>query len=430
MSFEPSKAAESYPETGQQNLRKSCAAASWSEVFGWSSSPSTAAPSTAEPSYAPTTLKPTSEPTSPLPDATYAPTREPTEVPPTPQPTVISTYAPTEAETAPAEVATFNCTAFDGALLRIEDRDLTLLMQDGSFEVVWELPGDDDVKGVALHTESSEEDDADEDAAARLYGAFDGELCEFDAERKRCLGSLAFEPDAATIVDWTYYYGKDLGTEDGKLAFVEDVDDDEPDFSDAYDIPMAHFNGTLRSFVLLREAEDGDEDVDEDHTQLGSGDEGEYLVGVSDDGKVVVIEEVQESEVLGDKRIQVSIFMSPLNVHVQWAPMAGKVTHANYHPGKYLVAWHPKSSTENERTTLVIEGSRGPVLFRQIAGAVARRIRWYIQPEQQVELGEEVGFIKFGSRIDVFLPLDADIHVDLDQKVKGRETILATLPKG
>ena len=148
------------------------------------------------------------------------------------------------------------------------------------------------------------------------------------------------------------------------------------------------------------------------------------------DGKVVVIEEVQELEVLGDKRIQVSIFMSPLNVHVQWAPMAGKVTHANYHPGKYLVAWHPKSSTENERTTLVIEGSRGPVLFRQIAGAVARRIRWYIQPEQQVELGEEVGFIKFGSRIDVFLPLDADIHVDLDQKVKGRETILATLPKG
>ena len=95
-------------------------------------------------------------------------------------------------------------------------------MEDGSFEVVWELPGD--ATGVALHTESDEED-----AETRLYGAFDGELCEFDAERKRCLGSLEFEPDAATIVDWTYYYGKDLGTEDGKLAFVEDVDDD-PDF--------------------------------------------------------------------------------------------------------------------------------------------------------------------------------------------------------
>ena len=155
-------------------------------------------------------------------------------------------------------------------------------------------------------------------------------------------------------------------------------------------------------------------------------DEGQILC--PSDGKVVVIEEVEEPEVFGDKRIQVSIFMSPLNVHAQWAPMAGEVTHANYHPGKYLVAWHPKSSTENERTTLVIKGSRGPVLFRQIAGAVARRIRWYIEPGQQVELGEEVGFIKFGSRIDVFLPLGSDIHVGLDQKVKGRETILATLP--
>ena len=146
------------------------------------------------------------------------------------------------------------------------------------------------------------------------------------------------------------------------------------------------------------------------------------------DGKVVVIEEVDEPEVFGDKRIQVSIFMSPLNVHAQWAPMAGEVTHANYHPGKYLVAWHPKSSTENERTTLVINGDRGPVLFRQIAGAVARRIRWYIQPGQRVELGEEVGFIKFGSRIDVFLPLGSEIHVGLEEKVKGRETVLATLP--
>lgn len=147
------------------------------------------------------------------------------------------------------------------------------------------------------------------------------------------------------------------------------------------------------------------------------------------DGKVVVIEEVDEPEVFGDKRIQVSIFMSPLNVHAQWAPMAGEVTHANYHPGKYLVAWHPKSSTENERTTLVINGDRGPVLFRQIAGAVARRIRWYIKPGQRVELGEEVGFIKFGSRIDVFLPLGSKVHVGLEEKVKGRETVLATLPE-
>ena len=133
-------------------------------------------------------------------------------------------------------------------------------------------------------------DDADEDAETRIYGAFGDKLCEFDEEAKRCLdGTLEFEPDAATIVDWTYYYGKDLGTEDGKLAFVEDVDDDEPDFSDAYDIPMAHFNGTLRSFVLLREDEDTEEDVDEDSTLIGVGDDGEYLVGVSDDGKVVVI---------------------------------------------------------------------------------------------------------------------------------------------
>ena len=146
------------------------------------------------------------------------------------------------------------------------------------------------------------------------------------------------------------------------------------------------------------------------------------------DGKVVVIEEVEEPEVFGDKRIQVSIFMSPLNVHAQWAPMAGEVTHANYHPGKYLVAWHPKSSTENERTTLVINGARGPVLFRQIAGAVARRIRWYIEPGQQVELVKRWGSSNLVLRIDVFCLLGSDIHVGLEQKVKGRETVLATLP--
>ena len=154
--------------------------------------------------------------------------------------------------------------------------------------------------------------------------------------------------------------------------------------------------------------------------------EGEVLC--PSDGKVVVIEEVEEPEVFGDKRIQVSIFMSPLNVHAQWSPIAGEVSHTKYHPGKYLVAWHPKSSTENERTTLVIQGERGSVLFRQIAGAVARRIRWYIQPGQRVDIGEEVGFIKFGSRIDVFLPLGSNVHVELGQKAKGRETVLATLP--
>jgi phosphatidylserine decarboxylase len=145
------------------------------------------------------------------------------------------------------------------------------------------------------------------------------------------------------------------------------------------------------------------------------------------DGKVVVIEKVTEPEYFKDERIQVSIFMSPLNVHCQWTPMAGIVKYAKYHAGKYLVAWHPKSSTENERTTFVVESAQGEVLFRQIAGAVARRIRYYIKPGQALVKGEEVGFIKFGSRIDVYLPLDADIHIGIDEKVTGRETVIATL---
>ena len=145
------------------------------------------------------------------------------------------------------------------------------------------------------------------------------------------------------------------------------------------------------------------------------------------DGKVVVIEKVNESEYFKDERIQVSVFMSPLNVHCQWTPMAGLVKYAKYHTGKYLVAWHPKSSLENERTTLVIEGERGEVFFRQIAGAVARRIRYYIKPGQVLTRGQEVGFIKFGSRIDIFLPLNANIQVNLDDNVTGRETIIATL---
>jgi phosphatidylserine decarboxylase len=145
------------------------------------------------------------------------------------------------------------------------------------------------------------------------------------------------------------------------------------------------------------------------------------------DGKVVVIEVVEEPEWFKDKRLQVSIFMSPLNVHAQWAPVPGKVLAARHHPGAYLVAWHPKSSTDNERTTHVIEGPRGPVLFRQVAGALARRICWYLEENQQISQGEEVGFIKFGSRVDVYLPLDAQVEVSIGQTVRGRETVLARL---
>jgi phosphatidylserine decarboxylase len=145
------------------------------------------------------------------------------------------------------------------------------------------------------------------------------------------------------------------------------------------------------------------------------------------DGKVVVVEVVEETEWFKDKRIQVSIFMSPLNVHAQWAPVSGKVLASRYHPGKFLVAWHPKSSTENERTTHVIEGPRGPVMFRQIAGALARRICWYMEEGMELPEGEEVGFIKFGSRIDVFLPLDAEVCVEIGAVVRGRETVLARM---
>lgn len=147
------------------------------------------------------------------------------------------------------------------------------------------------------------------------------------------------------------------------------------------------------------------------------------------DGKVVVIERVSEHEYFKDERIQVSIFMSPLNVHVQWTPIPGEVTYTAYHPGLYLVAWDPKSSTDNERTTLVIKGEQHEVLFRQIAGAVARRIKYYLTQGQKVEHGQECGFIKFGSRVDVFLPVDAEVCVELGQKVSGRETLLARLPK-
>jgi len=155
---------------------------------------------------------------------------------------------------------------------------------------------------------------------------------------------------------------------------------------------------------------------------------GNNLVICPADGKVVVIEETEETEYLKDKRIQVSVFMSPVNVHINRNPVSGVVKFFKYHPGKYLVAWHPKSSTENERTTTVVEHESGAqVLFRQIAGALARRIVWYIKEGDQVKQAEEFGFIKFGSRVDVFLPVGTKINVELNQVVKGGITVLAEL---
>jgi phosphatidylserine decarboxylase len=144
------------------------------------------------------------------------------------------------------------------------------------------------------------------------------------------------------------------------------------------------------------------------------------------DGKVVVIEEVFEPEYFKDKRLQVSIFMSPINVHVTRYAISGKVNFSKYHPGKYLVAWHPKASTENERTTIVIENKVfGEILYRQIAGALARRIVNYAEEGTLVIQGEDAGFIKFGSRVDLFLPLGTKINVTLNQKAVGGKTIIA-----
>jgi phosphatidylserine decarboxylase len=146
------------------------------------------------------------------------------------------------------------------------------------------------------------------------------------------------------------------------------------------------------------------------------------------DGKVVVIEEVYEKEYFNDKRLQVSVFMSPLNVHVTRYPLGGKVLFSKYHPGKYLVAWHPKSSEENERTTIVVENETyGKVLYRQIAGAMAKRIVNYAKEGDLAEQGSDSGFIKFGSRVDLFLPLDTNIKIQLNQKVKGGITVIAEL---
>lgn len=146
------------------------------------------------------------------------------------------------------------------------------------------------------------------------------------------------------------------------------------------------------------------------------------------DGKVVVIEETVETEFFKDKRIQVSVFMSPINVHINRNPISGMVKYFKYHPGKFLFAWDPKSSTDNERTTTVVEHKNGvQILYRQIAGALARRIVWYSKEGDQVEQSQEFGFIKFGSRVDLYLPIGTQIKVNLNEDVKGGVTVLATL---
>lgn len=152
-----------------------------------------------------------------------------------------------------------------------------------------------------------------------------------------------------------------------------------------------------------------------------------HIVYAPADGRVCVIEAVEEAEYFNEKRLQVSIFMSPLNVHVNRNPVSGVVNYFRYHPGKYLVAWHPKSSTENERTTIVYDLGGAEILMRQIAGAVAKRIKWYVEEGQEVEQGRDMGFIKFGSRVDLFLPLDAKIEVVMNQQVKGNKTVIARL---
>jgi phosphatidylserine decarboxylase len=146
------------------------------------------------------------------------------------------------------------------------------------------------------------------------------------------------------------------------------------------------------------------------------------------DGKVVVIEETDEAEYLNQRRRQVSIFMSPVNVHVNRMPVAGTISYYKYHTGKYLVAWHPKSSTENERTTVVVKMKNGvEILFRQVAGALARRIKCYVKENQSFQQGEEFGFIKFGSRVDIYLPLDAKVVVKIGEVTKGGRTVIAEL---
>jgi phosphatidylserine decarboxylase len=150
------------------------------------------------------------------------------------------------------------------------------------------------------------------------------------------------------------------------------------------------------------------------------------LIYAPADGKVVVIEKVREEEFLKTDCQLVSIFMSPLNVHVNRAPISGEYTYAKYHKGKFLVAWHPKSSTENERTSIAIKGGKGTIFLRQIAGALARRIVMYAEVGKSTKQGEDLGFIKFGSRVDIYLPLDAEIKVGIDQVVKGNKDVIAS----
>jgi len=146
------------------------------------------------------------------------------------------------------------------------------------------------------------------------------------------------------------------------------------------------------------------------------------------DGKIVNIEKVFEKEYFKEDRIQISIFMSPLNVHVTRYPMSGKVNYSKYHPGKYLVAWHPKSSEKNERTTIVLENKNfGEILYRQIAGAIARRIVNYAVVDQNVTQGKDAGFIKFGSRVDLFLPVGSNLNVELGQHVRGGEDVISVI---
>ncbi|MFL5771902.1 MAG: phosphatidylserine decarboxylase family protein [Flavisolibacter sp.] len=151
---------------------------------------------------------------------------------------------------------------------------------------------------------------------------------------------------------------------------------------------------------------------------------GEEVIVAPCDGTVVVIEEVNADEYFKDRRLQLSIFMSPLNVHVNRNPVSGEVLYSQYHPGKYLVAWHPKSSVENERHSVVYRQHNKEMLVKQIAGALAKRIVNYLKPGDQVVQGTEMGFIKFGSRVDLLLPLDAKIEVKINQKVKGGVTVL------
>ncbi len=154
--------------------------------------------------------------------------------------------------------------------------------------------------------------------------------------------------------------------------------------------------------------------------------QGDHLIICPADGKVVAIEETHEGEYFKDKRLQVSIFMSPVNVHINRNPISGVVKFFKYCPGKYLVAWNPKSSEKNERTTIVVEHKNGtPILFRQIAGALARRIVWYVKEGDRVKQTEQFGFIKFGSRVDIFLPVGTKVNIKLNQVVKGGITVLA-----